>query len=93
VEFDEIWLSLAIYPLVLVGAALLHYREAKESPEKGRRYALLPIRIKAICWVLVCGGIAAMPLAPWTWFISLICLVWAEAAATRWYVKNGHLSP
>ena len=48
---EYLWISLLLYPIVLLIAGWIHRREARESPEKGERYARLPVRIKAICWV------------------------------------------
>lgn len=87
------WMAFA-YVATLACYAMTNISEFRRCPEKGLRYAALPIAYKLGCW---CGAIPLLVAGVFvTPFLSLVGFVgWAvlQGLCIRWYEANGHLTP
>ncbi|MEC4718004.1 hypothetical protein RY831_02470 [Noviherbaspirillum sp. CPCC 100848] len=80
-----------VYFLSLIGVFLLNRREFKRAPEKGARYAALPLQYKLACWFVVVPLFAGTVLRPPLFFIAIVVFTILDAFCVRWYRKVGLL--
>jgi len=86
-----VW-ELLMYAGVLAFVALMNKREFLRSPEKGKRYAALPLLYKLGCWCGVIPLVVAMFFVHQAFFLAVVVSYAAlQGACVRWYRKNGHL--
>jgi hypothetical protein len=96
-------LWIAGYIAALVVVRLINHREFELHPDKGQRYAALPIYYKAGCWFVVIPLWLAFVLVPihnqgWLVFAAaaacffggLFAMLGLEILCVRWYRKHGH---
>lgn len=74
-----------------VGLFFLNQREFKRSPEKGQRYAALPLRYKLACRLIVLPLFAGTALQPVLFLGAVLAFALLEVACVRWYRKAGLL--
>ena len=96
-----------VVPVIAYGAALgfvafMHRRDFARNPDKGARYALLPLRFKLLCRLVVIPLFVAALVGPafvqkYSGWVSgllglaaLVGFALLEGACVRWYRKNGH---
>ena len=72
--------ALIVYGVAAIAHRLMQRQDFRRSPEKAQRYAVLPVRYKLACWVLVMPAIVALPLVLWLVFESPYLSVVAHVA-------------
>jgi len=88
------WLLFAaVYAIALFAYFATSRREFKRSPEKGQRYAALPIGYKLACWFGVVPLFAAAAIHPALFLGAVVAFMMVESACVRWYRKSGWLPP
>ena len=88
---SDLELCLGSYLVAVAITFALHANDARVSPKKGARYKALPWTYKALCYLGVLPWIGIMPIAPWGGAVALILFAFLEAAAIRWYERQGML--
>lgn len=77
------------YALAAAIAAVLKHAEFKRAPDKRARYQALPMRYKALCWLVVLPLFAGTLIAWWLLLPAMACLLLVEGLCIRWYRSAG----
>lgn len=88
---DELAISGVLYAVSVAVQIYSHRQDARNSPEKGRRYSALPIHYKALCYLGVLPLFAAIPFFPGSFFLGIVAFMGTEVLCIKWYRKNGLL--
>ena len=86
---SDILLFAIVYLLVALAVAGMSWREFKRSPDKAARYRALPIRYKALCWLVVLPLFAGSLLVWWLLVPALASRYFAEVLCIGGYRKVG----
>jgi hypothetical protein len=89
--FSNAVLFSVTYGAALFALFLINVREFKRSPEKGKRYAALPLGYKLVCWLFVVPLFAGTIIEGFLFIPALVSFTLLEAACVRWYRKSGLL--
>jgi len=95
--------ALIVYVVAGLVHALVQRRDLRRSPDKARKYAVLPVFYKLACWFLVLPTISALPLVLWLVYdspylavlahvIGLIGFAALEISCVAVYRRRGLLS-
>lgn len=85
-------IPLLIYAATIALLAMLNKREFRRCPEKGRRYAALPLPYKLMCWAGVVPLFVSAAFVHWALsFVALAFFAVLENMCVGWYKKNGLL--
>jgi hypothetical protein len=85
--------AIVVYLLALLVNNWINRREFSRSPEKGNRYALLPIRYKFLCWFAVLPLFASVVFHPAFFIPAVLAFAFTEGLCVRWYRRAGLFTP